>query len=72
MVLGLWQAAEDARKALEAEKRQVEGESLFRLSFAGRFYLFGIHSQLFLFMVFRLADRLGEFNDPGSGCSDGQ
>jgi hypothetical protein len=34
MVLGLQQAAETARKALEAEKKQVEVESLFCLSFA--------------------------------------
>jgi hypothetical protein len=27
MVLSLWQAAEDARKALDSEKKQVEGES---------------------------------------------
>jgi hypothetical protein len=44
MVLGLQQAVEDARKALEAEKKQVEGESLFRLSFACQFSSFGIHS----------------------------
>jgi capsule polysaccharide export protein KpsE/RkpR len=34
MVLGLQQAAETVRKALEAEKKQVEVESLFCLSFA--------------------------------------
>jgi myosin heavy subunit len=34
MVLGLRQAAEDARKTLEAERKQVEGESLFGLPFA--------------------------------------
>jgi hypothetical protein len=51
MVLSLGQAAEDARGALEAEKKQVEGESLFRVSFACRFDLFGICSQ-FLFFVY--------------------
>jgi hypothetical protein len=72
MVLSLRQAAEDTRKTLEAEKKQVEGESLFCLSFACRFDLFGIRSQLlFSFMVFRLADRPGELDDPGSGCPDG-
>jgi hypothetical protein len=47
----LQQAAEDARKALEAEKKQVEGESFFRLSIACRFSLFGIRSQ-FLFFIY--------------------
>jgi hypothetical protein len=50
-VLGLQHAAEDARKDIAAEKKQVEGESLFRLSFACRFGLFGIRSQ-FLFFIY--------------------
>jgi chromosome segregation ATPase len=50
-VLGLQQAAEDARKALEVEKKQVKGESLFHLYFACPFGLFGIHSR-FLFFVY--------------------
>jgi hypothetical protein len=33
MVLSLRQAAEDARKTLEAERKQVKGQSLFRLPF---------------------------------------
>jgi chromosome segregation ATPase len=43
-VLSLRQTAEDARKALETEKKQVEGDSFFRLSFTCRFDLFGIRS----------------------------
>jgi hypothetical protein len=49
-VLSLRQAAEDARKALEVEKKQVEGELLFRLSFACWLDLFGIRSQLLFFV----------------------
>jgi predicted nuclease with TOPRIM domain len=41
-VLSLRQVAEDAREALEAERKQVEGE----LVFACPFDLFGIRSQL--------------------------
>jgi hypothetical protein len=60
------------RKTLEAEKKQVEGESFFCLSFACRFDLFGVRSQLLFFVfAFRLADRPGELDDLGSGCSDG-
>jgi predicted nucleic acid-binding Zn-ribbon protein len=34
-VLNLWQAAEDARQALEAERKQVEGELSFACLLAG-------------------------------------
>jgi hypothetical protein len=70
-VLGLQQAAEAARKALEAEKKQVKGESLFCLSFACQFGLFGIRSQ-FLFFVygFQACGPPWELDDPDSGCSD--
>jgi hypothetical protein len=50
MVLSLRQVAEDARKSLETEKVQVEGDLLFRLYFSCRFDLFGIHSQLLFFV----------------------
>jgi hypothetical protein len=67
-VLSLRQAAEDAREALEAERKQVEGE----LVFACPFDLFGIRSQLlFSFLIFRLADRPGKLDNPGLGCADG-
>jgi hypothetical protein len=49
MVLGLQQVVENTCKALKAEKKQVKGESPFRLSFACRFGLFGIHSPNFVF-----------------------
>jgi hypothetical protein len=51
MVLGLQQAAETARKALEAEKKHVEGESPFiRLSLVGSVCLGSAPN--FLFFVY--------------------
>jgi hypothetical protein len=71
-VLSLRQAAEDAREALEAEKKQVEGELLFAcLSLVGLTCLGSAPNICFSFMIFRLADRPGELDDPGSGCLDG-
>jgi hypothetical protein len=47
-VLGLWQAAEDTRQALKAEKKQVEGELSFVVfSFIDLPFL-GIRSQFFV------------------------
>jgi hypothetical protein len=71
-VLGLQQAVEDARQALEAEKKQVEGElsfvvfSLVDLPFGDPLPIFR-----FLFVAFRPTGRLGEFDNPGSGRTDG-
>jgi hypothetical protein len=58
IVLVLRQEAEEARKALEVEKKQVEGGIFLPTLF-------------FSFMVFRPADRLGTHNHPGRGCADG-
>jgi hypothetical protein len=57
---GLEQAVEAERRALEVERKQVEGESLFDSCFAG-FLLGGSHPFLtsFLLANFRLAYRAG-------------
>jgi hypothetical protein len=72
VILGLQRAAEAARNALEAEKKQVEGESLFIcLLLVGSACLGSAPNFCFWFIVFRLADRPGELDDPGSGYPDG-
>jgi hypothetical protein len=47
----LQQAAEDARQALEAEKKQVEGKLSFACLLAICFVFFGIRSQFFVFCL---------------------
>jgi hypothetical protein len=65
-VLGLQQAAEVMRKALEAEKKRVEGDSPFAcLLLIGSTCLGSAPNSCFSFMVFRPADRPRELNDPG-------
>jgi hypothetical protein len=71
-VLSLQQAAEDTCQALEAEKKQVEGELSSVRLIARRFALWGSAPNFFpsLFMAFRTAGRLGEFNNPGPSRVD--
>jgi hypothetical protein len=65
-VLGLQQAAEVARKVLEVEKEQVEGESPFAcLLLVGSTCFGSAPNFCFSFMVFKPADRPGELDDPG-------
>jgi chromosome segregation ATPase len=72
-VLSLRHAAEDTRQALEAEKKQVKGELSFSCLLAGCFVSFWDPLLIFclLCVAFRPAGRLGELDDPGSGCADG-
>jgi predicted transcriptional regulator len=71
-VLSLRQAAEDAREALEADKKQVEGELRFACPLlVGSTCLGSAPNFCFSFVIFRLADRPGELDDPGSGYPDG-
>jgi hypothetical protein len=71
-VRDLRREAEEARKALDSERKQVEGElrlSLFRSSiWLGRDPLPTLVS---LSLVFRPADRHGEYDHPDRGCADG-
>jgi hypothetical protein len=70
-VLSLRQAAEDARQALEAKKKQVEGELVFAYPPLVRSTCLGSAPNLcFSFVVFRLADCPGKLDNPGSGCAD--
>jgi hypothetical protein len=65
MVLGLRQATEVARKALEAEKKKVEGELPFAcLLLVGSTCLGSAPNFCFSFMVFRPADRPGNSTTP--------
>jgi hypothetical protein len=70
-VLSLRQAAEDAREALEAERKQVEGELVFACPPLVRSTCLGSAPNFcFSFLIFRLADHPGELDDPSSGCAD--
>jgi hypothetical protein len=65
-VLSLQQAAEDARRALKLEKKQVEGELASVCFFTYRFAFWeSAPNFLFLFVAFRPADRPREHNHPG-------
>jgi chromosome segregation ATPase len=71
-VLSLQQAAEDARQALEAEKKQVEGAlSFVRFLIVDLSFRDPLPTFLFLFVAFRPAGRLGEFDNPGPSRADG-
>jgi hypothetical protein len=71
-VPSLRQAAEDARQALEAEKKQVKVELVFACPPLVHSTCLGSAPDLcFSFMVSRLADCPGKLDDPGSGCADG-
>jgi chromosome segregation ATPase len=65
-VLDLQRQAEEARRSLEGEKKQVEGEFAFVRVFCLSICPLGIRSQhcFSLFVAFRPADRLGEHH-PG-------
>jgi DNA repair exonuclease SbcCD ATPase subunit len=71
-VCDLRREAEEARKALEVEKKQVEG-GLFSVRFSLVDLPFGdpLPTFLFLFVAFRPASRLGEFDNPGPSGADG-
>jgi hypothetical protein len=71
-VLSLQQAAEDARQALEVEKKQFEGE-LRSAPFRSPIWLARDPLPTFvsLSLVFRPADRPEEYDHPGRGCADG-
>jgi chromosome segregation ATPase len=70
-VNGLQQAVEAERRALEVEKKQVEGESPFVFCFAD-FPLEGSSHFLISFLpaTFRLAHRAGARNRAGRGATD--
>jgi chromosome segregation ATPase len=72
-VRDLWREAEEARKALEVEKKQVEG-GLFSVRFSLVDLPFGdpLPTFFFLFVAFRPVGRLGEFNNPGPSQANGQ
>jgi hypothetical protein len=72
MVHGLRREAEEARKALDSERRQVEGESLFCL-FRLLIWLAWDPLPTFvsLSLVFKPADLPGEYDHPGRHCADG-
>jgi hypothetical protein len=65
-VCDLRREAEEARKALEVEKKQVEG-GLFSVRFSLVYLPFGdpLPTFFFLFVAFRFADRPGEYDHPG-------
>jgi hypothetical protein len=71
-VLGLRQAVEGAREALEVEKKQVEG-GLLSICFSLVDLPFGdpLPTLFFSFVVFRPADRPRTHDHPGRGCADG-
>jgi hypothetical protein len=71
-VLSLQQANEDARQALEAEKKQVEGE-LRSAPFRSPLWFARDPLPIFvsLSLVFRPADRPREYDHPGRGCANG-
>jgi hypothetical protein len=72
MVLRLQQAAEDARKALDSEKKQVEGESLLSSFCLLVWFTWDpLPILVFSFAVFRHAERSGELDDPGRVPPDG-
>jgi hypothetical protein len=66
MVLSLQQAAEDAPKALDSEKKQVKGESpLSGFRLLVWFIWDPLPILVFSFVVPRPAERSGELDDPG-------
>jgi hypothetical protein len=71
-VRDLRREAEEARKALEVEKKQVEG-GLFSIRFSRVDLPFGdpLPTFLLLFVAFRPVGRLGEFDNPGPSRADG-
>jgi chromosome segregation ATPase len=70
-VLSLRQAVEDARQALEAEKKQVEGELLFVSRFVDLPFGDSLLTLFFLFVAFRPADHPGTRDHSGRGCAGG-
>jgi hypothetical protein len=71
-VRDLRREADEARKALNSERKQVEGElrsapsrSLIWLAWDPLLTLVSLS------LVFRPADRAGEYDHPGRGCADG-
>jgi hypothetical protein len=73
MVLDLQRQAEEARKSLEGEKKQVEGGFTFVHFFVCRFVHWGSAPNFVfsLFVVFRPAECPGEHDHPGRGRADG-
>jgi hypothetical protein len=71
-VCDLRREAEEARKALEVEKKQVEGGlSSIRFSLVDLPFGDPLPTFLFLFVAFRPAGRLGEFDNPSPSHADG-
>jgi hypothetical protein len=71
-VRDLRQEAEEARKGLEVEKKQVEGELVSVCFFACWFAFWGFAPNfLSLFVSFRPADSPGEHDHAGRGSADG-
>jgi hypothetical protein len=70
-VVSLQQAVEGGRQALEAEKKQVEGESLFVSCFVDLPFGDSLPTWFFLFVAFRPADRSGARDHSGRGCAGG-
>jgi hypothetical protein len=70
-VVSLQQAVEGGRQALEAEKKQVEGESLFVYCFVDLPFGDSLPTWFFFFVAFRPADRPGARDHSGRGCVGG-
>jgi hypothetical protein len=64
-VVSLQQAVEGGRQALEAEKKEVEGESLFVSCFVDLPFGDLLPTWFFLFVAFRPADRSGARDHSG-------
>jgi chromosome segregation ATPase len=71
-VLDLQREVEEARRALEVEKKQVEGGLLSVCFSFCQFAFWGsVPTFLFLFVAFRSVDRPRKHDHPGRGCADG-
>jgi hypothetical protein len=71
--LKLQQEAEETRRSLEVEKKQVEGEFVsVRFLFIDSFFWDSLPtSSFFLFVASRPADRAGARDHPGRDAADG-